>query len=149
MTLFPEATILVHYLLARVPVVGFLLKSSGAVFVQRRTFGRSRRELDEKLKRNDGRDIIVLPEGAPSRDGSIGPFRRGFIHILRREPMDLLPVTLNGFYTLKPRFRPYLDPEAELEVIIHQPISSAAIAALGDKQLLDATLRMIEGSYRP
>ena len=39
MNVLPGALILVHSFLSRVPLVGFLLKSTGATFVQQKRFG--------------------------------------------------------------------------------------------------------------
>jgi len=38
--LFPDASVLVHSFLSRVPIVGFLLKSSGAIYAQQKKFGK-------------------------------------------------------------------------------------------------------------
>lgn len=149
MNVFPDASILVHSLLSRVPVVGFLLKSTGAVFVRQKRFGRTKRAIDKTLKRVGSRSIIILPEGGRSPDGSIHEFKRGFIYILRRSAMDLLPVTLNGFYRLKPSKRPYIDPDAELQVIVHEPISYPIIRSLDGEQLLRAALNSIREPYKP
>ena len=102
MNVFPEASMLVHSFLSKVLIVGFLLKSTGATFVQQRRFGRTKRAIDETLKHIEKKSIIILPEGGRSPDGLIRMFKRGFIYILRHSSMDLLPVTLSGFYGLKP-----------------------------------------------
>lgn len=149
MNILPEASILVHSFLSKVPIVGFLLKSTGATFVQQKGFGRTKRAIDETLKQVENKSIVILPEGGRSPDGRIHKFKRGFIYILRKSSMDLLPITLSGFYKLKPLKRPYLDPDAELEVIIQKPVSHSTIKTLNNEQLLATTLSAIEGSYKP
>jgi 1-acyl-sn-glycerol-3-phosphate acyltransferase len=148
MNVFPEASIFVHSFLSKVPIVGFLLKSTGATFVQRKRFGRTKRTIDETLKRIEKKSIIILPEGGRSPDGRIRKFRRGFIYILRHSSMDLLPVTLRGFYGLKPIKRVYLDPDSDLEVVIHKPIIHSVIDRLNDEALLKLTVDTIEGAYK-
>jgi 1-acyl-sn-glycerol-3-phosphate acyltransferase len=148
MNVFPEASIFVHSFLSKVPIVGFLLKSTGATFVQRKRFGRTKRTIDETLKRIEKKSIIILPEGGRSPDGRIRKFRRGFIYILRHSSMDLLPVTLRGFYGLKPMKRVYLDPDSDLEVVIHKPIIHSVIDRLNDEALLKLTVDTIEGAYK-
>ena len=149
MNVFPEASMLVHSFLSRVPIVGFLLKSTEATFVQQKRFGRTKRAIDDMLTVIENKSIIILPEGGRSPDGSIRPFKRGFIYILRHNSMDLLPVTLRGFYSLKPLKRIYLDPDVDLEVIIHRPISRSLIKNMDDKELLKLTRDTIEGIYKP
>ena len=149
MNLFPDASILVHSFLSRVPVVGFLLKSTGAIFVQQKQFGKTKQSIDEMLKQGENKSIIILPEGGRSPDGLIGTFRRGFIYILRHSSMDLLPVTLRGFYSLKPLKRPYLDPDSDLEIVIHKPINRSIIENLDNEILLKLTVETIKEAYRP
>jgi len=149
MNVFPQASILVHSFLSRVPLVGLLLESTGATFVQRKRFGRTKRAIDESLKNVGNKSIIILPEGGRSPDGQIREFKRGFIYILRHSSMDLLPVTLRGFYRLKPLKRLYLDPDVDLEVVIHKPIIHSMVESLNDKELLQLVIDTIQGSYKP
>jgi 1-acyl-sn-glycerol-3-phosphate acyltransferase len=149
MNVFPDASILVHSFLSKVPVVGFLLKSTGAIFVQQKAFGKSKRAIDETLRHNENRSILILPEGGRSPDGQIRKFRRGFIYILRHSSMDLVPVTLRGFYRLKPLKRAYLDPDSDLDVVIHKPINRSTIGSLNDEELLKLTTDTIQKAYIP
>lgn len=149
MNVFPEASILVHAFLSKVPIVGFLLRATGATFVQQKRFGRTRQAIDETLKRIENHNIIILPEGGRSPDGRIHQFKRGFIYILRHSSMDLLPITLRGFYTLKPKNRVYLDPDSELECVIHKPIDHSDLKDLNNSMLLKITMDTIEGAYKP
>jgi 1-acyl-sn-glycerol-3-phosphate acyltransferase len=149
MNIFPDAIMLVHSFLARAPVVGFLLKSTGAVFVQQKRYGATKRTIDETLEQVRNRSIIILPEGGRTPDGAIREFRRGFIYILRHSATDLLPVTLKGFYSLKPLKRPYLDPDADLEVVIHKPIDRSMIDNLNSEELRRLTVETIKTAYRP
>jgi 1-acyl-sn-glycerol-3-phosphate acyltransferase len=149
MNLFPDTSVLVHSFFSRVPIVGFLLKSIGAIFVQQKKFGKTKRLIDQALDQIKDRSIIILPEGGRSPDGSIRKFRHGFIYVLRNSEMELLPVTLNGFYTLKPLKRPYLDPDSLLEVMIHKPIDRFTIDSLENKELLKLTTETIQKDYMP
>ncbi len=149
MNTFPGALIAVHSFFLRVPLVGFLLKSSGAIFIGQKQFGATKQAIDEKLKQTDNRSVIILPEGGRSPDGLIHEFRRGFIYILRHSSLDLLPVTLKGFYRLKPLKRPYLDPDVKLEVVIHEPIRHSTVASLNNEELLKLTVETIKEAYTP
>lgn len=149
MNVFPEASMLVHSFLSRVPIVGFLLESTGATFVQRKRYGRTKRAIDETLKNIENKSIIILPEGGRSPDGQIRKFKRGFIYVLRHHKIDLLLITLRGFYNLKPMKRIYLDPDSELEVMIHKPISHSVVESLSHIELVELTVGTIEGAYKP
>ncbi len=131
------------------PVVGFLLKSTGATFFQQKRFGRTKQAIDGSLKRMENRSIIILPEGGRSPDGSIRTFKRGFLYIIRHSSMDLLPITLRGFYSLKPMKRPYLNPDSDLEIVIHKPISHSMAESLNSEGLLKHTVETIKEAYKP
>ena len=149
MYMFPNASIFVHSFLSRVPMVGFLLKSIGAIFVQQKKFGKTKRSIDKALEQIRDRSFIILPEGGRSPDGSIRMFKRGFIYILRNSSMDLLPVTLRGFYRLKPLKRPYLNPDSDLEIVIHKPIDRSVVEDLDNERLLQLTVETIKKAYKP
>lgn len=149
MNVFPRASMVVHSFLSKVPIVGFLLNSTGATFVQRKRYGRTKQKVDETLRQRAGESIIILPEGGRSADGRIHEFKRGFIYMVRHSSMELLPITLNGFYRLKPLKRPYLDPDAELKMIVHKPINRSIIDSLNNEKLVELTVETIKGVYIP
>lgn len=45
----------------------------------------------------------------------------GFVYFLHNDPFDLLPVTLSGFFRMKPANRMYLDTTAPLELASTRP----------------------------
>ena len=63
--------------------------------------------------------------------------------------MDLLPVTLCGFYRLKPMKRVYLDPDAHLEMVVHKPVGHCLLATLDDEAVLRRTEETIRREYTP
>ena len=149
MMLFPEASIAVHAFMSRVPLLSNMLRQNGFIYTHRKGFRRTKHVINTIIERSECSSIIILPEGKRTPDGRIQEFKRGFIHVLRHSSLDLLPVTLSGFYRLKPVNRLYMDPDTDLEVIIQKPITQSTIKSLNDEKLLAATLSAIEGTYRP
>jgi len=149
MMLFPKASLVVHSFMNKVPVINLMLARYGFIYAYRRGFRRIKQFTRFINERSKNSSIIILPEGKSSRDGQIHEFKRGYIHILRHNSLDLLPVTLNGFHKLKPMGRPYVDPDTDLEVIIHKPVNTSTIKALNDVQLHTMILDSIKGSYEP
>lgn len=146
---FPRAYIVAHAFTRKIPLLGQVLGRIGAIFVQPGRDGKGRRALDLQISgRDDIPGVIILPEGARTPDGDIHRFRRGFIYILRQTSLDLLPVTLNGLYQLKPMKRLYLDPDAEPAMIIHTPISNLSARRMSDEELLMMVQGIIGSVYR-
>ncbi len=149
MMLFPEALILVHSFMSKVPFLSNMLSRNGFVYAHRTGYQKTKYSISLITEMGKNNSIIILPEGKITRDAQIHEFKRGFIHVLRRSSLDLLPITLNGFYKLKPFMRPYVDPDTKLKVIIHKPIAQTTIKKINDEQLLLSVRNMIEDSYKP
>jgi 1-acyl-sn-glycerol-3-phosphate acyltransferase len=147
---FPQASMVAHAFIKRVPLLGQVLGRVGAIFVQPGRAGQGIRAIDHNLSGFDvAPSVIILPEGARTADGRIHRFRRGFIHILGQTSLDLLPVTLNGMYQLKPMRRFYLDPDAKPELVIHKPVGNSTVRQMRDEELLTMVQTVIGSVYRP
>lgn len=99
--------------------------------------------LEEKAKDNT---VAIFPEGTRSLDGKLSSFYRGFIHLLRATEHDILPVTLNGFYKLKPKNRFSIHFGSRLSVVIHPPMQGAAMALKTDREIIDQVTGIIESA---
>jgi 1-acyl-sn-glycerol-3-phosphate acyltransferase len=147
---FPRASVVVHAFVKRVPLLGQVLKRLGTIFVQPGLAGHGKRAIDFHLGQHAiSTSMIILPEGARTPDGAIHRFRRGFLYILRQSSLDLLPVTLNGMYRLKPVKRLHIDPDAELDMVIHTPVSNSTTCQMSDAELLTMVHNVISSVYQP
>ncbi len=147
---FPKASLVAHASLQKVPLVAQALRRMGTLFVRPGAAGDGLKALDLGVGQlSVDSSVMILPEGARTPDGRIHRFRRGFINILRHTNLDLLPVTLNGLYQLKPMKRFYADPEARLELVIHPPLSNTAARRMSDDDLLSMAEAVIGSAYRP
>ena len=147
---FPHASLVAHAFLRRIPIISQALKMIGAVFVQPGLTGRGRKSIDIFLgEHTDVPSIIILPEGKIAKDGKIHRFRRGFVHIQRQTCFDVLPVTLNGLFQLKPFGRLYADPDAKPEMVIHPAISASIADRMSDEELKSFVEETVESAYIP
>ena len=99
--------------------------------------------LEEKARL---RTVAIFPEGTRTLDGKLNSFYRGFIHLLRATEHDILPVTLNGFYKLKPKNRFHIHFGSRLEVVIHRPISGPELARKSDAEIMDRISEQLESA---
>ena len=122
----------------------------GAIFIDPKR-GRSNLQAIDMGLNSVGGDtsVLVFPEGQRTPDGQINKFKRGFVYILMQSSLDLLPVTLSGFYQMKPVKRFFFDPDTKPEIIIHEPIGNARARKMSEKDLLEETTNIIGGVYRP
>jgi 1-acyl-sn-glycerol-3-phosphate acyltransferase len=147
---FPRASLVAHAFLRRIPLLSHALRRIGAIFVQPGRAALGKKAIDLYLDAVDViPSLIILPEGGRTRDGTIHRFRRGFVHIQRQTSFDILPVTLNGLYHLKPVGRLYADPDADPHMIIHPPMASSVANNMSDETLIAAVRDTIASVYRP
>jgi len=85
--------------------------------------------------------------GTRTISGRINPFYWGFIYLFRSREIDILPVTLNGFYNFKPKTRFYINFGSKLEVIIHKPIPREELIDKCDDDIVDKVKSVIESAY--
>lgn len=97
--------------------------------------------LEDKAK---NRTVAIFPEGTRTLDGKLNSFYRGFIHLLRATENDILPVTLNGFYKLKPKNRFSIHFGSRLAMIIHPSMDGRKLARLSDNEIMNRVIDVIE-----
>lgn len=137
--------------LLKVPLFGWALGNFIIPIDRASLFNSSRALEKETLNQMKGRKrwVFIFPEGTRTLDGRLQEFKRGFIKLLRGSNLDLLPVTLNGFYTMKPRNSQfYLNPSPKLEIVIHSPVSNETLSKMDDKTIVQITQDTIAGAYK-
>lgn len=143
---FPRVAWFGHERLLKVPVFSKMLRMTDYIPMTMANIRNTRRMVEQLIEKSSSRTIAIFPEGTRTLNGKINPFYRGFIYLLRASETDILPVTLNGFYRLKPKNRRHINFGARLEVIIHAPIAGKELVPLEDKEIIDRIKRVIESA---
>jgi len=144
---YPRVSWFGHERLLRVPVFGRFLKLTDYVPFKEPTISNTRHMLEQLIEKAKDQSVALFPEGTRTLDGKINPFYRGFIYLFRTRDIGILPLTLNGFYDLKPKNRFYIDFGSKLEVIIHKPIPKEELINKSDSEIIDKVKRVIESAY--
>jgi 1-acyl-sn-glycerol-3-phosphate acyltransferase len=111
-----------HERLLKVPVFGKILKMTDYIPFKEPTYRNTKKMIEQLVHNSEYQTIAIFPEGTRSLNGKINQFYRGFIYLFRTRELEILPVTLNGFYNLKPKNRFYINFDSKLDIIIHKPI---------------------------
>jgi 1-acyl-sn-glycerol-3-phosphate acyltransferase len=100
----PDATCFVaKQSLFRVPLLGRAMAAGGFVPVDRADRTRARESLGRAGERlRAGRSLVMFPEGTRSRDGRLGPFKKGPFHLAVAAGARIVPVTVSGSGPLLP-----------------------------------------------
>ena len=147
MSFFPGVSWFGRERLLNIPIFGRVLKMIDYVPMQTSDLKNTRRMISDLVNKSSGFSVAIFPEGTRTLDGKLGRFRKGFIHLLRAGTLDVLPVTLKGFYRFKPKNRLMIDFGCNLEAHIHKPIPNEKIIKLNDKEILTNVRNVIESAY--
>ncbi len=113
--------------LGRFPFLGWHLRRTGHMLVDRRRpdraaiFGRA-----SKLMK-DGLSLIVFPEGTRSCDGRVAPFKGGSFYLALESELPIVPISIVGSrrVMLKGRLATY---PGRVKLIVHEPIDTTGLA---------------------
>ena len=146
MAFYPDVSWFGHERLLRIPLFKQMLLMTDYIPMRITNIKNTRNMLENLEKKAKHRTVAIFPEGTRSLDGKLNSFYRGFIHLLRATENDILPVTLNGFYKLKPKNRFSIYFGAKLSVHIHQPLEGKIMAQQSDKAIIDRVSEVIESA---
>jgi len=145
---YPDVSWFGHERLLKVPIFGRFLKLTDYIPFKEPTVSNTRHMLKQLMEKSKSQSVALFPEGTRTLDGKINPFFRGFIYLFRTRDIGILPLTLNGFYDLKPKNRFYIDFGSKLEVIVHKPIPREELIDKSDNEIIDKVKSVIESAYR-
>ncbi len=144
---YPGVSWFGHERLLKVPVFNMILKMTDYVPFMEPTVQNTKKMLEQLEVKARTNTVAIFPEGTRTLDGKINNFYKGFIYLFRTSDIGILPVTLNGFYQLKPKNRSYIDFDSKLEVIIHKPIKREELIDKSDSEIIETVKAVIESAY--
>jgi 1-acyl-sn-glycerol-3-phosphate acyltransferase len=110
--------------LRKVPVMGFCSEKIGHIVVDRSNTKAALAALNAaKEKITGGTSVIFFPEGTRSRDGQLGPFKKGAFRFALDLGLPILPVTITGTRNILPPDSMDLFPGCA-RMIIHPAIET-------------------------
>jgi 1-acyl-sn-glycerol-3-phosphate acyltransferase len=143
---FPGVSWFGHERLIKIPIFSQILRMTDYVPMKKSSIRNTKLMIDRLISKSKGHTIAIFPEGTRTLDGKINEFYRGFIHVMRASDINILPVTLNGFYILKPKNRFYINFSSRITVIIHEPVSRESLIEKDDNEIISILRNIIESS---
>jgi 1-acyl-sn-glycerol-3-phosphate acyltransferase len=147
MAVFSRVSWLGKEVLMKIPLFGQALKTIDYIPVPRPLTSGGRKIINDSIKNAGDITVSIFPEGTRTLDGGLQEFKRGFILILKGTELDVVPVTLNGMFALKPKKRFSINPFVRLEMIIHEPIANSALRDKSNDEILKITRSVIAEPY--
>ena len=128
--------------LFRVPVIGWILRNTYVMPISREAASTSSIKAAVERMRH-GFLVGIFPEGTRSTNGDVGPFKPGFVALVRRGQLPVYPVGIAGAHEAMPRGAVFLRPR-RVTVVFGDPLTPEEIArysARGQESALVALAR--------
>ena len=123
--------------LAGIPLFGWAMAAGRFIFVDRGNAIAARRSIDEAGRRIRGGDsVLIFPEGTRSRDGRLGPFKKGGFHLAIDSGVPVVPVALHGTRACMPRSSLLLRP-GHVHVTFGEPVATSGLTDADRHGLLE------------
>jgi 1-acyl-sn-glycerol-3-phosphate acyltransferase len=148
MSFYPGIAWFGHERLLKIPVFGKMLRLTDYIPFMKPGVNNTKYMMEQLSLKAARKTVAIFPEGTRTLDGNINEFYRGFVYLLRNTESGILPVTLNGFYKLKPKNRSYINFDSKLDVVIHKPISKEELVWKSDPEIIDEVRSIIESVYQ-
>jgi len=114
--------------LARIPLFGWGMWAGRFIFIDRQNGVAARRSIDLAGERiHNGESVLLFPEGTRTRDGSLGPFKKGSFHLAVKAGVPIVPVALRGTRELMPRGSILLRA-GTVKAIVGEPIATQGLS---------------------
>jgi len=146
MSFYPDVSWFGHERLLKVPVFKTVLKMINYVPMKAANFSNTKEMIDRLISKSQRQTIAIFPEGTRTLDGNVNDFFRGFIKVMRESEINILPVTLNGFFKFKPKNRFHINFNSKLNIIIHPPINKSELLHKSDNEIITIVKTIIESS---
>jgi 1-acyl-sn-glycerol-3-phosphate acyltransferase len=135
--------------LGQIPLFGWAMRAGRFIFIDRQNAASARRSIDEAAVRiSKGCSVVIFPEGTRSRDGRLGPFKKGGFHLAINSGAQIVPVAIRGSREIMPRGSLLIRP-GTVDIEIGEPIPTAGLAADDREKLLDEVRARVAGMLGP
>lgn len=131
--------------LGRIPLLGWVMWAGRFIFIDRQNGVAARRSIDLAGQRiHNGDSVLLFPEGTRTRDGTLGPFKKGGFHLAVKAGVPIVPVALKGTRVLMPRGSLLLR-SGTIKAIIGEPVPTQGLSDEERAALHDRVRAIIEG----
>ncbi len=147
LALVAELPIIVRFVakkeLRRIPLFGYAVQLSRCIFVDRSDPAKAVENLQEGIRTlPSGISMLFFAEGTRSRDGRIGPFKKGGFRTAQIAGWPILPVVVHGSRRVLPSGDLLVRP-GTIEVEVLDPVPAEEIAARPWEEVMEDVRRRI------
>ena len=108
--------------LFEIPVFGSSMRRGGYIPLDRGDGRKALQSMDEAaITIQQGKSVVLFPEGTRTQDGNLLPFKRGGFILARKAAVPVVPVTITGSGKINPanKIRLY---SGSIRITLHPPV---------------------------
>ncbi len=123
--------------LRKIPFLGHACEQLGHIFIDRSNHEKAVASINAaKAKITGGKAVLFFPEGTRSKDGRLGPFKKGAFRMALDLSLPILPITIRGTREILPPGTMDLTP-GHAEMIIHPEVETKDYTDETMEELMD------------
>jgi 1-acyl-sn-glycerol-3-phosphate acyltransferase len=128
--------------LGHFPFLGWHLRRTGHMLVDRRRPDRSKIFGWASRLTSNGLCLIVFPEGTRSRDGHVARFKGGSFYLALQAGLPVVPISVVGsrHVMLKGRLATY---RGHVKLVVHEPIDTSALTEVDPREFAERVRHII------
>jgi 1-acyl-sn-glycerol-3-phosphate acyltransferase len=132
-----------------IPVFGWGLRFGAYIGINRGRGGDAMKSLDEAIdKMRHGASVLLYAEGTRTMDGRLQPFKRGAFNLAIKAGIPVVPLTVNGSYSILRKHSIDVIP-GTVDLVLGFPIPvPAGEGKETEKKLMDQVHAVISGTYK-
>ena len=109
--------------LFQIPFMGWAMGLAGYIPVERDQRSGTLRSFKEAFKRlQEGKSLLIFPEGTRSQDGTLKPFKKGGFLLALKTCLPIVPISIKGTYEIMPGRSLVPRRSSEVKLIIKPPV---------------------------
>lgn len=117
--------------LKKIPLLGWYIKAYGMIYIDRSDSKKAQESIAIAASLIEaGKHVIIFPEGTKSKDGKIGPFKKGGFHLAQQANVAILPIKIEGAQFVWPNKKPFQLKRGTISVKIGAKITQESLAGL-------------------
>ena len=109
--------------LEKIPVFGWGLRWGSYIGIDRGNRAEAMRSIEEAARKiREGASAFLYAEGTRTLDGKLQPFKRGAFNLAVRSGVPVVPLTINGTFSILPKHSLGINP-GTVELVLDDPIA--------------------------
>jgi 1-acyl-sn-glycerol-3-phosphate acyltransferase len=134
--------------LTYVPIWGWALRYGHFIMIDRSNPREAMASIERAAQSiRKGSSVILFPEGTRTLDGKLQPFKRGAFSLAVKAGVPVVPLTINGTFTIMPKGSLNIKP-ANISVVLGEPIPTLGLNGKdAELELMEQVHHAIEKNY--